>query len=155
MQLPLGVISLRPHFFRMMSCGMIAPRSGGQASLWQFRVEFKNGASPTLKSMQQSRNVFNRRGRTGSWLRSPNYATRKTCWPNKNQTSDLDDTERREVTVRSALKNSFAPSGLELILFVDPGRRSFQFACPGLSSFGLSALSGWAFPRRLASLEWA
>src|SRR5439155_17327924 len=39
-------------FFRMTSCGMIAPRSGGQASLWQFRVEFENGASPTLRSMQ-------------------------------------------------------------------------------------------------------
>ena len=37
--------------------------------------------------------------------------------------------------------HSVALSGLEFILFVDPGRRSFQFACPGLFSFGLSALS--------------
>src|SRR5881628_2014859 len=91
--------------------------------------------------MQRLRSAFSRLGRTASWFPSPNYATRKTCWANKNQTSDLDDTERREATVRSALKNSFAPSGLEFYLCADPGRRSFHCACPGLFSFGLSALS--------------
>ena len=40
----------------------------------------------------------------------------------------------------TSIRFSFALSGLEFILFVDPGRRSFHFACPGLSSIGLTAL---------------
>jgi hypothetical protein len=48
------------------------------------------------------------------------------------------------------LEFSFAPSGLEFILFVDPGRRSFHFAGPGLFSIGLSALSVYELAQEVA-----
>src|SRR5439155_14891559 len=100
-------------FSLMMPCGTVALHNGEQASLWQFRLEFESGVSRTQNSMQRLRSVFSRLGRTASWFPSPSYATRKTCWANKNQTSDLDDAERRKAMSKN-WKDALLSSGLPL-----------------------------------------